>query len=97
MNACKNATKSSIAPMNKVKGTEINAPTVDPPMLFPASPNIKIKLTKLMITICPAVMFAKSRNNNVNGFKKTPRISTGVKIRIFNTDGTPGIHKICSQ
>ena len=97
MNACKNATSSSSVIMKRVKGMDAAAPATDPPMLVPALPRMKIRLTKLMITIWPAVILAKSRSNRVNGFKNTPRISIGVRMNILSTAGTPGIHKVCSQ
>ena len=97
MKACRNATSNSSVIMNKESGTEAMIPVIEPVIFLPASPNIKIRLTKLRITMWPAVMLAKRRNSRVNGFRKRPRISMAVRMKIFRTAGTPGIHKVCSQ
>ena len=97
MNAWRNATKSSSVIMKSESGMAAAAPAIEPPTLVPALPNMKIKPTKHMITMCPAVMFAKSRSSKVKGLRNKPSISTGVRIRILSAAGTPGIQSVCSQ
>ena len=97
MNACRKATSSSSAIMNSVSGMAVRAPVIVPEMLVPAPPKMKISPTKHRTTMWPAVMLAKRRNSRVKGFRKMPRISTGVRMNIFNTGGIPGIQSVCSQ
>ena len=56
-------------------------------------PKIKIKLTNTVTIMCPAIMLAKSRTINTNGFVITPVSSTmGINgIGNFNHQGTSGL------
>ena len=81
--------------INKTNATE----ATDTP--YPAtgpikSPKINIRLKKDNIMMWPAVMFANNLIIRTNGFKSTPNISIGVKIKSTGL-GTPGIAKMCFQ
>ena len=97
MKACRNATSNSRVIMNSVSGMEAVTPMMEPLVLSPDLPRIKIRLTKDRITMWPAVMLATRRRSSVNGLRKSPRISIGVRMKIFRTAGTPGIQSVCSQ
>ena len=56
MKACKNATSNSSTLMNNANGTATAAPPKPPPKFSPAFPNTKMRPTKLIIMICPAVI-----------------------------------------
>ena len=96
INACKNATSISKTFINAVNGTAINAPPNEPPMLSPALPKTKIKLTNVAITTCPAVILAKRRTSSVTGLMKIEAISMG-NIKILMGIGTSGIQRMCCQ
>ena len=95
-NDCTNATIISIHIINNVNGIAKAVPITPPPVLAPESPNMKIKPTKLKIAMWPAEIFPAKRSINVNGFMKSPIISTAAKSG-FTKTGTFGIQKICCQ
>ncbi len=86
--ACKKATRISSTSINNTIGIETEEIHI--------CLKIKIKLTRLKTTMCPAVIFAKRRIINANGFENNPIISTGIIIG-ESQKGTPGVAKICFQ
>lgn len=58
--------------------------------------NMKVRLTKLNTTMCPAVIETKSLTIKETGLVRTPISSTGNMIGL-NHQGTPGVQKMCDQ
>jgi hypothetical protein len=61
-----------------------------------AAPATKMRQKKTSTTMWPAMMFANNRTINTKGFRKMPRISSGVRMNNTNF-GTPGIARIWCQ
>ena len=77
--------------MNIVNAIETGVKPAPTALLI--APKIKIREMKQMITMCPAIIFAKRRIINAMGFINIPANSTGIKM-IFTKKGTPGGQKI---
>ncbi len=61
--------------------------------------KIKVRLIKLRITMCPAVIATNNRINREKGFVNIPIISTPGIIGKGNLShqGTPGVLNMCRQ
>jgi hypothetical protein len=80
--ACRKATNSSRQSINNTKSIDTGAIASDLKM--------NIRLTRLRMIICPAVIFANKRTMRANGFANIPITSTGIMIG-NNQRGTPGV------
>ena len=90
-------TKSSSASANKPKMI-VNGDTAQPKATL-CCPKISTRETKPRMMICPAVILAKSRIINTNGFVNISISSiAGINgIGNFIHIGTPGVLKVCFQ